>query len=168
MVRKEKPPRQSPPSRKKPSPQKQLARFMAKYTPEIEAKASAILKRMRELLPGAIEMVYDNYNALVIGFGPTERPSEAVFSIVLNPHYVVLFFLNGAKLCDPKKRLRGSGKQVRSVILESAEDLDSPEVQDFIEQAIAQSPTPFVASARGKMIIRSVSEKQRPRRPKGA
>jgi hypothetical protein len=150
----------------KPSPQKQLAGFMAKYTPEVAAKAKAILERMRELLPGAIELVYDNYNALVIGFGPTERSSDAVFSIALYPRYVTLFFLNGAKLRDPKKKLRGSGSQVRSVILESAEDLDSPNVQDFMQQAIAQSPVEFDESAKRKMIIRSVSENQRPRRPK--
>ena len=136
---------------------------MAKYTPEIAAKAKAILARMRQLLPGAIELVYDNYNALVIGFGPTERPSEAVFSIVLNPRYVVLCFIQGAKLRDPKKKLRGSGNQVRNVILESAKDLDSPDVQDFMQQAIALSPVEF-EGGKGKMIIRSVSAKQRPRR----
>jgi hypothetical protein len=166
-MRKKTPSPNPSPSRKKPSAQKQLAGFMAKYTPEVAAKAKAILERMRELLPGAIELVYDNYNALVIGFGPTERPSEAVFSIVLNPRYVCLCFIQGAKLRDPKKRLRGGGNQVRNVILESAKDLDSPDVQDFMQQAIALSPLEFDASAKGKMIIRSVSEKQRPRRPAG-
>jgi hypothetical protein len=39
------------------------------------------LAKMRARLPGAVELVYDNYNALAIGFGPTERTSEAVFSI---------------------------------------------------------------------------------------
>jgi hypothetical protein len=48
---------------------------------------------MRKLVPGAIEMVYDNYNWLVIGFGPPERPSEAIFSIVLPPGKVTLCFL---------------------------------------------------------------------------
>src|SRR5947209_1396139 len=105
-----------------PTPQRQLTAFMAKYTPAIAAKAKAILAKMRRRLPGAIEMVYDNYNALVIGFGPTERPSEAVFSIVLNPHYVVLCFIQGAKIRDPQKLLRGGGKQVRNVILEDAAD----------------------------------------------
>jgi len=140
---------------------------MVKYTPEVAANATAILKRMRELLPGAFEIVYDNYNALAIGFGPTEKTSDAVFSIALYPRYVTLFFLNGAKLRDPKRMLRGSGNQVRNVILESAKDLDSPEVKDFMQQAIALSPVEFDASAKGRMIIRSVSAKQRPRRPKG-
>jgi len=58
-------------------------------------------------------MVYDNYNALVIGFGPTERPSEAILSIVLYPRDVSLGFLQGAKLADPKKLLQGRGNQVQ-------------------------------------------------------
>jgi predicted RNase H-like HicB family nuclease len=53
----------------------QLAGFIAKYSPEIGTVAYEVLAKMRELTPGAVEMVYDNYNALVIGFGPTERAS---------------------------------------------------------------------------------------------
>src|SRR5205809_6275463 len=110
------------------SPAKQLDGFMAKYTPEIGRLARAILAKMRERLPGAVEMVYDNYNGLVIGFGPTDRPSEAVFSIVLFPRWVTLCFLQGAKVPDPQKRLRGDGKQVRHIRLASADDLDTPGV----------------------------------------
>jgi len=50
---------------------------------------------MRARLPGAVELVYDNHNALAIGFGPTERASDAVFSIALFPRWVSLFFLRG-------------------------------------------------------------------------
>src|ERR1039458_9537409 len=64
-------------------------------------------------LPGAVQLVYDNYNALVIGFGPSERASEASFSIVLYPRWVTLFFLQGAGLPDPRRLLKGSGKVVR-------------------------------------------------------
>ena len=65
------------------SPEAQLDRFIDKYTPAIAAHARAALVRMRQLLPGAVQLVYDNYNALAIGFGPSERASEAIFSIAL-------------------------------------------------------------------------------------
>lgn len=42
----------------------ELASFLAKYTPEMEARATSVLSRMSELLPGAVQLVYDNYNAL--------------------------------------------------------------------------------------------------------
>jgi hypothetical protein len=69
---------------------RQLDSFLAKYDPDVVAFARRALAKMRQFVPGAVEMVYDNYNWLVIGFGPTERPSEAIFSIVLPPGRVSL------------------------------------------------------------------------------
>jgi hypothetical protein len=147
------------------SPAKELDRFIARYTPEIAAQARAALAKLRERLPGAVEMVYDNYNALVIGFGPTERPSEAIFSIVLFPRWVTLCFLQGAKVPDPQKRLRGSGKQVRHIRLESAADLDSPGIRDLVTRALESDSKPMDGTGTGRLIIKSISAKQRPRRP---
>jgi len=45
-------------------------------------------------------MVYDNYNFLVIGFSPTERPSEAIFSIAMSPRRVSLCFLQAGPSCQ--------------------------------------------------------------------
>jgi len=147
------------------SPAKQLDRFLARYTPEIAAEARAALAKMRERLPGGVEMVYDNYNALVIGFGPTERPSEAIFSVVVYPRWVTLCFLQGAKVPDPQKRLQGNGKQVRHIRLESADDLDSPGVRDLITRALECATRPMDGTGDGQLIIKSISPNQRPRRP---
>ena len=59
----------------------QLAAFIAKYTPAMAKEGRAALSRMRRLVPGAVQLVYDNWNGLVVGFGPTERPSEAVIRV---------------------------------------------------------------------------------------
>jgi len=96
------------------SPEAQLDGFLAAYTPEIEAFARVALTKMRARLPHAIEMVYDNYKALVCGFGPTERACGAIFSVVMFPRYLSLCFLQGAVLPDPKGLLRGEGNVVRS------------------------------------------------------
>jgi hypothetical protein len=61
--------------------EKQIAGFLAKYTPEIVAYATDARKRMRKDVPGGVEFVYDNYNSLVFGYGPSGRPSEAVLSL---------------------------------------------------------------------------------------
>jgi hypothetical protein len=142
----------------------QLDRFLAKYTPEIRAIAEAVLRKMRRLVPGAIELVYDNYNALVIAFGPTERSSELICSIALYPRWVTLFFVEGAKLRDPEKVLKGNGKIVRHVVLNDARDLDQPAVRALIAQAIDRSEKPLEGPRR--LIIQSISAKQRPRRPR--
>src|SRR3974390_243454 len=83
-----------------------LASCLDKYTPEVATLAKDVLSKMRARLPGAVELVYDNYNALAIGFGSTERASDAIFSIALFPRWVSLFFLHGAQLTDPERVLK--------------------------------------------------------------
>jgi len=148
---------------------RQLDSFLAKYSPEVAGFARRALDRMRKLVPGAIEFVYDNYNWLVIGFGPSERPSEAIFSIVLPPNAVTLCFLQGAGLPDPAGLLHGSGNVVRNIRLytrgvEDAKVLDDPEVLSLINVALNRAKVPMPAGARRKLIIRAVAAKQRPRR----
>ena len=110
--------------------EQQLASFIAKYTPEIASLAEAILGRMRKLYPTALELVYDNYNALAIGFAPAERSSEAIFSIALYPKWVSLFFLQAKGLPDPGNILKGSGSVARHVVLASAAMLDEMCIRD--------------------------------------
>jgi hypothetical protein len=112
----------------------------------------------------AHELVYDNYNFFVIGYCSSERPSDSIVSIAAGANGVGLCFIHGAKLPDPKKILIGSGNQTRFIRLESAAVLDRPEVEALIAAAIAQAKTPLAKTGRGKLIIRSVSTKQRPRR----
>ena len=153
------------PTSKDDSPQSQLEVFIDKFTPEVAALARACLTRMRARLPGAIQLVYDNYNALAIGFGPSERASEAIFSIVLYPRWVTLFFLHGAGLADPKRLLKGSGKVVRHIVLASAADLDLPAIQDLMSKALKRAEAGIDPTAPGRLVIRSICAKQRPRRP---
>jgi hypothetical protein len=120
---------------------------------------------MRARLPGAVELVYDNYNGLVIGFGPSERASEAPFSVVLYPRWVTLFFLRGAHLADPDHILKGSGKQVRYVVLETPETLDDPAVTDLMQEALKQVQWSPSGRRSRKPVIRAVMVKQRSRRP---
>ena len=147
------------------APENQLAGFIARYTPEIGALAQAVLARMRARLPGAIELVYDNYNALAIGFGPTERTSDTIFSIALYPRWVSLFFLRGADLPDPQKLLKGSGKVVRHIVLGSAVDLDKPAINALMKRALKCAAKPINGTSPGRIVIKSISAKQRPRRP---
>jgi hypothetical protein len=149
--------------------ERQLDSFLAKYDPEVAAFARRALAKMRKLLPGAIEMVYDNYNWLVIGFSPTERPSEAIFSLVLPAGRVTLCFLQGAGLPDPGKRLQGRGKVVRNLRLYTSGEpdarvLDDLEVRDLINVAINRAKVPMPDKGQRKLIIKSISAKQRPRR----
>ena len=145
-------------------PEGQLAGFLARFTPEIGALAAAAIGTMRSRLPGATVLVYDNYNALAVGFGPNDRASEAVLSIAVFPRRVALCLLHGLGLPDPHKLLQGSGNQVRNVTLGAAETLDDRRVVELIDAALRASPKPLPAAG-GRLIVKSISAKQRPRRP---
>ncbi|MFL6231024.1 MAG: hypothetical protein ACJ741_19790 [Pyrinomonadaceae bacterium] len=150
---------------KEQSPEARLEGFIDKYAPEVGAVARASLVKLRALVPGGFELVYDNYNALAVGFSPTERTSDAVLSIALYPRWVNLFFLSGARLPDPRGLLKGDGKMVRSITLEDATDLDKPAVRALISHALKRADEPFDTKSPRRLVIKSVSAKQRPRRP---
>ena len=109
------------------SAEAQLDGFLDAFTPEIAAFARVALAKMRKRLPHAIEMVYDNYNALACGFGPTERASEAIFSIAMFPKYIQFFLSAGGCSClILKGLLQGEGTCVRHIRLEDEKTLDRP------------------------------------------
>jgi hypothetical protein len=146
------------------SPAKQLAGFIAKYDPTVAKLARSTRSALQKRLPTASQLVYDNYQFLAIGFSTTERASDCIVSLAVSPKGVALSFYYGATLPDPDKVLLGSGNQNRYVRLESAETLAKPEVEKLIKAAIAQAKSPLSETGRGKLIIKSISAKQRPRR----
>jgi hypothetical protein len=155
------------PKRRKdePSAESQLTEFLAQFTPEIAARAEEILIRVRSRFSHAIELVYDNYNALAIGFGPTERASDAIVSIAVYPRWVSLFFLQAKGLPDPSGILRGQGNVAKHVVLPDASKLDEPLIQELIEEALSRAKVPLDSATTHRIIIKSISARQRPRRP---
>jgi hypothetical protein len=145
--------------------QAQLASFIAKYSPDVAKLGRAAIARMRKLLPAAQVLVYDNYNALAVGFGPNERSSQIVFSVALYPRWVSLFFAKGARLPDPHQRLSGSGNVVRHVVLTDLDVLDDPQIRELMQQALLRAGVALQAGKRGTIVIKSISARQRPRRP---
>jgi hypothetical protein len=79
---------------------------------------------------------------------------------------VGLAFLQGTSLPDPHGVLQGSGRQNRFVRLESAATLARPEVAALIDAAIVRAKA-FPAGGRGRLVVRSISAKQRARRRAG-
>jgi hypothetical protein len=148
---------------KTPSPARQFDTFLRRFSPEIVALAKAARARLRKRFPRAIEMVYDNYNALVVGYSPTERPSDAVVSLVIFPKRVSVCFIQGKHLPDPDGLLQGSGNQVRFLRLDAhAAMLETAPVKALLSEAVAFGETPF--AGRHQLVIRAIAKKQRPRR----
>jgi hypothetical protein len=144
--------------------EQQLASFIAKFSPEIAALTHSILAAMRKRYPTAIQLVYDNYNALAIGFGASEKASQAIFSIAIFPKWVSLFFLQGAGLPDPDGILHGNGNVARHIRLPSARTPNELTVKKLMREATKRAAIPFAPRGTSRLIIKSISAKQRPRR----
>jgi hypothetical protein len=143
----------------------QLAGYFAKYDSKMARLGKALRAKLRDRLPGLFEVVYvyENQNALVIAYSPTENGYDGLCSIALYPGSAKLFFAQGALLSksDPNKVLQGSGKGVRHVVLNTVADFDRPEIEVLMAAALKLAKVRLEASAKGSVIIRAEAQKQR-------
>lgn len=146
------------------SPAKQVAGFIAKFDPRVQKLIRSCRAAVRQRMPAANELVYDNYNFFVIAYSSTDRASDCIVSLASNSHGVTLFFYYGARLRDPTGILEGGGKQVRYIRLENAAKLKRPEVESLIQEAIGYGRRPLSDAGRGRTIVKMIAVKQRPRR----
>lgn len=150
----------------------QVAGYFAQYDAPIAKLGKALRAKLRARLPGLFEVVYryENQDALVISYSPTEHGYEGLCSLGVYPDRVQLFFGQGARLgkADPGKLLQGRGKTVRHVVLKRAADLDRAEIQALLEAALALAKVRLDASAKGAVILKAEAQKQRARRARKA
>ena len=145
--------------------ERQLETFIDRFSPDVAATGREAIRRLRARLPSAQLLVYDNYNALAVGFAPSQRASEGILSIAFYPRWVSLFFLQGRALDDPDNLLKGNGNVERHIVLKAAADLDDPAISTLIDQALVKAKVPLDPGAAGTLTIKSIAPKQRARRP---
>jgi hypothetical protein len=139
----------------KPAPEAQLRSFNERFDPEHQKVIRSIRAALRKRFPTANELAYDYSSFFLISYSPTDRPYDAIVSIAARADRVDLYFNDGPQLPDPKKLLRGSGKQTRFIRLESAKDLADPDVEAFIAAAIDHASVPMPATGKGALIIKT-------------
>jgi len=146
------------------NPETQLASYFAKYEPAIVTLGKALRAKLRARLPGLFEVVYvyDNQNALVISYSPTENGYDGLCSIALYPRWVKLFFAQGALLSksDPNRLLQGRGT-VRHIVLNTVADFDRAEIEVLMAAALKLAKLRLNASAKASVIIKAEAQKQR-------
>ena len=93
----------------------ELLKFLEPFPEESQTTALALRDWVWDLHPDCNELIYDNYNFLAFGWGPTDRMSDIFCSIAVGTRGVIFGFMWGVKLDDPKGLLRGGGSQFRSL-----------------------------------------------------
>jgi hypothetical protein len=132
----------------------QLRAIIDQRSPDIAKLTKAALARMRRLLPGAAELVYDKRNSLVIGFCSSDRASHVINSIATYSNWINLFFFEGDSLPDPEELLQGAGSMVRSIRITDAAELDRPAVKALVAAAAGCAEPPLDKKAKRKILLR--------------
>lgn len=119
-----------------------------------------------DLCPQANELIYDNYNAVAIGWSPTDKVGHTICSIAVyrtnnNIHFG---FYRGSELSDPDHILLGEGKQYRYILV--ADKTTFPKV--YIRRLVSEAYANALAKVKdqkqiihGQTIVKSVSANKR-------
>jgi hypothetical protein len=152
------------------TPAAQLQSFNDRFDPNHQKFISSVRAGLRKRFPTANELAYDYSSFFVIGYSPTDRGIESIVSMAARADRVDLYFNNGPRLPDPKKLLRGSGKQTRFIRLETARQLADPDVEGLISAAVDLSSIPLATEGKGTLIIKTnkTGEAKKPQRRKSA
>jgi hypothetical protein len=132
----------------------QLNAIIDRRPPEMARLTKAVLGKMRERLPGAVEMVYDKKNSLVIGFCSAPRAGRVINSIATYSKWLNLYFFEGDTLPDPHGLLQGSGSMVRSIRVTDAAELDRPAVKALMAAALQCAEPPLDRTAPRRIVLK--------------
>lgn len=132
----------------------QLTAIIDARPPDMAKLTKAVLAKVRERIPGSIEMVYDKKNSLVIGFCSAERASNVINSIAVYSKWINLYFFEGDTLPDPEGLLQGTGSMVRSIRVTDAADLDRPAVKALMAEARKCAEPPLDPKATRKVLLK--------------
>ncbi len=145
---------------------KDLKKFLAPFPKEIQSKALWLRGFVWDLYPTANELIYDNYNALAVGWAPTEKVGHTFCSIAVGrtSHNVHFGFYWGSQIADPKKMLLGEGNQYRYILVKNKEDFPKAYITKLMKDAYANSLAKVkdkTQLVQGKTITKSISATKR-------
>lgn len=146
------------------SPEAKLESLIDKLDPKEQKLYRSVRAAIRRRLPTLNELAYDYPDSIVIGYSPTDHGIDAIVAIAARADGVFLYLSHGPQLPDPKKLLRGSGKQTRFLRVDAVVQLRHPDVEALIIAAIEHATVPLPSIGKGKLIIQSSASKRRSRR----
>jgi len=117
-------------------PPSELLQFLEPYDPSIRELALSLRKVVLNEMGACHENIYDAYNAVAVGYGPTDRLKDGICHIAVYSHHVNLGFNRGALLDDPKGVMRGTGKWIRHITIKTNADLVVPEIRRLLRAAM--------------------------------
>jgi len=145
-----------------PDPSPDYLRFLRPYSAATRDLALAVRAFVLRQAPGAVELIYDAYNAVAAGYTFTGRASDARIHVAVYPGWVNLGFHRGADLPDPARLLQGSGRSVRHIRISDPAGLRNPAILALLRAALAAAPRPATPVPAGTFVRGNYPNKRRP------
>ena len=152
---------------------KDLLKFLTPFNKEITERALWLREFIWDLYPQANELIYDNYNALAVGWSPTDRVGHTFCSIALGrtSNNVHFGFYWGSEISDPDKILLGEGNQYRYILVPDKDKFPKAYIKKLVKEAYANSLAKVKDKKQirsGQTIVKSISAKKREKKTKPA
>src|SRR6187200_2420057 len=141
-----------------------LLKFLKPFDNEIHEIVIWLRDFIWDLYPDSNELIYDNYNALAVGWSPTDKVGNTFCSIAVgrtskNIHFG---FYWGNELSDPEKKLLGQGNQYRYILVKSRSGFPKAYIKKLLKEAYANSMAKVKDKKQlmqGNTITKSISAK---------
>lgn len=150
---------------------KDLLKFLKPFNKDLAERALWLREFIWNLYPQSNELIYDNYNALAVGWSPTDRVGHTFCSIAVGrTSYNLHFgFYWGSELADPDKILLGEGNQYRYIQVPDKNNFPKPYIKKLVKEAYANSLAKVKDKKQimnGQTIVKSISSKKRAKKTK--
>lgn len=139
------------------TPEAQFTAILAKRDPKVQSLFKSVRTALRKRYPTANELAYDYNHAFVVSYSPTLNGIEGILALSAKDTGVYLYFSQGPTLSDPKRLLQGAAKTTRFVQLVSAKQLVDPDIETFLAATMKQAKTPYPATGKGSLVIKTDS-----------
>lgn len=137
-----------------------LLRFLQPFDKEVQEIALQLRSFVLDIFPAANELIYDNYNALAIGYSLSDKQREMFCHIAVYSKYVNIGFDRGVELEDPQQILKGTGNRIRHISVTDLETFQKSYVKKLLKQShklALDASDKKIQIIRGQSIVKSIS-----------
>ncbi|WP_299214095.1 DUF1801 domain-containing protein [uncultured Aquimarina sp.] len=142
----------------------QLKKFIEPYDQGIQKLTLELRNFITELVPQANELIWDDYNAVAIGYSKSEKLKDAFCHIALYSQHVNFGFNRGVELTNTSIKLNGKGKLIRHIKVKDFEFFPKEDIKKMIWEAVGISEkmnTKLIEkNTPPRSIVMSISEKK--------
>jgi hypothetical protein len=150
---------------------KDLLKFLKPFSKDVTERALWLREFIWDLYPQSNELIYDNYNAIAVGWSPTDRVGHTFCSIAVGrtSNNVHFGFYWGSEISDPDKILLGEGNQYRYILVPDKNKFPKAYIKKLVKEAYANSLAKVKDKKQvmnGQTIVKSISTKKREKKVK--